>query len=110
MCITLSIGHSVNRRLIGKKARRIARGLSSPILVEQAPAKHYVISGGSRRLETVEVFGQPFERPPPPSSVRGVRKIVAVVQNSALNGREFVSLLPSEGRPSAVTVIKHLEG
>jgi hypothetical protein len=110
MCITLSIRHSVNRILIGKKTRRIARGLSFPILLEQAPAKHYVIFGGSRRLEIVEVFGQPLERPPPPSSVFGIWEVMAIVKNGALDGRKFVSLLPSGGRPSAVTVKKHLEG
>jgi hypothetical protein len=108
MCITLSIRHSVNRILIGKKTRRIARGLSSPILVEQAPAKCYVIFGGSRRLENVEAFGQPFERPPPPPSVRGGREIVVIVKNGALNGNELVPFVPSNSWPSFVAVTKHL--
>jgi hypothetical protein len=79
-------------------------------LVEQAAAKRDVIFGGPRRLEIFEVFGQPLERPCPPSSIFGVWKIVALVKNGALDGREFVSLLPSGGRPSVVTVRKHLEG
>ena len=110
MCITLSIRYSVNPILIGKKTRRTARGLLGPILVEPPPAQIYVVFGGSRRLEIVEMFGEPLERPPPPSSVRGVRKIVPFVKNGALNGDKLVSLLPSGSRTSAVTVRKHLEG